>query len=317
MMAKESGLELVSPEDDEPTVDIAPEKLEDSFSEDDDRKACLVFLSGPVMGHTVSLTEKPKEVGRADDADLVISDEGVSRRHARFYLRDQGAYVEDLDSSNGVYVNGKRIERFQHLSQGDKITLGTATILKFTYHDQIDEEFQQRLLESAINDPLTGVYNRAFFNQKLVAEFEYAARHGDTLGLILFDLDHFKEVNDTHGHLAGDAVLEQFGDLVRAAVREEDFVARYGGEEFAMIGRGLDVAQAYQAAERLRKMVAEARFEHDGTHIPVTISAGVVSFPEFDTDMAVDLVEAADQALYRSKDKGRNRTTKAMGTKGS
>jgi diguanylate cyclase (GGDEF)-like protein len=312
MMAKESGLELVSPEDDEPTVDIAPETIEESFAEEEERKACLVFLSGPVMGHTVSLTEAPKEVGRADDADIVISDEGVSRRHARFYLRDKGAHVEDLDSSNGVYVNGKRIERFHHLEQGDKITLGTATILKFTYHDQIDEDFQQRLLESAINDPLTGVHNRAFFDQKLVNEFEYAVRHKDTLGLILFDLDYFKEVNDTYGHLAGDAVLEQFGELVREAVREEDFVARYGGEEFAMIGRGLSTQAAFRAAERLRTLVADAQFEHDGVEIQVTISAGVVSYPEFDAEIASDMIQAADQALYRSKDKGRNRTTKAV-----
>jgi diguanylate cyclase (GGDEF)-like protein len=310
MMAKESGLEMVSPEDDETTVDVARETIEESFVEDDERKACLVFLSGPVMGHTVSLAETPKEVGRADDADIVISDEGVSRRHARFYLRNQDAHVEDLDSSNGVYVNGKRIERFHHLAQGDKITLGTATILKFTYHDQIDEDFQQRLLESAINDPLTGVHNRGFFDQRMVSEFEYAVRHSDTLALILFDLDHFKQVNDTHGHLAGDAVLEQFGELVREALREEDFVARYGGEEFAMIGRGLTTKQAYTAAERLRELVADTQFEYEGTDIPLTISAGVVSYPDFDADSATDLIQAADQALYRSKDKGRNRTTK-------
>lgn len=310
-MAEEPGLELVSGEDDEPTIDIAPDNLEE-YSEGGNRKACLVFLSGPVMGHTVSLGEAPKEVGRAENADIVISDEGVSRRHARFYLRDDGAYVEDLESSNGVYVNGKRIDRFQHLHQGDKITLGTATILKFTYHDQIDEDFQQRLLESAINDPLTGLHNRAFFDQKFALELEYASRHNDTLALILFDIDHFKAVNDTHGHLAGDAVLEQFGDLVRGAVREEDFVARYGGEEFAMIGRGLSVGQAYKAAERLRKLVNEAQFDHDDVVIPLTISAGVVSFPELQTDLVADMIHAADQALYRSKEKGRNRTTKAV-----
>lgn len=310
-MAEKSDLELVKSEDDETTIDVAPEAFEESFAEEVERNACLVFLSGPVMGHTVNLSETPKEVGRAEDADIVITDEGVSRRHARFYLRDQGAYVEDLDSSNGVYVNGERIERFEHLEQGDKITLGTDTILKFTYHDQLDEDFQQRLLDAAINDPLTQVHNRAYFDQKLGSEFGYAARYGDQFALIMFDLDHFKQVNDTYGHLAGDAVLEKLGVLLNQTVRTEDFVARYGGEEFAMICRGATTEQAFQAAERLRKLVDETDFSYDGEDIAVTISAGVASYPEQPAEAAAELIDAADRALYASKQNGRNRTTKA------
>ncbi|WP_168210521.1 GGDEF domain-containing protein [Persicimonas caeni] len=310
-MAEKSDLELVKSEDDEITIDVPPDAFEESFAEETERNACLVFLSGPVMGHTVSLSESPKVVGRADDADLVITDEGVSRRHARFYLREQGGYVEDLNSSNGVYVNGQRIERFAHLEQGDKITLGTDTILKFTYHDHLDEDFQQRLLDAAIKDPLTQVHNRAFFDQKFDSEFGYAARYGDQIALILFDLDHFKKVNDTHGHLAGDAVLEKLGSLLNQTVRTEDFVARYGGEEFAMICRGASLEQAWQAAERLRKLVEQNEFTHDGEELAVTISAGVASYPEQEVDSASELIDAADRALYASKQNGRNRATKA------
>lgn len=311
-MSDESDIEPLSSEDEEITIDVAPDRFEDSFVEEDDRTACLVFLSGPLMGHSVPLSDEPKEVGRADEADIVINDNGVSRRHARFYLRDRGGYVEDLDSSNGVYVNGKRIDRFEHLEQGDKITLGTETILKFTYHDQLDEDFQQRLLDSAINDPLTGLHNRAYFDQKLDAEFQYASRHEAPFALIMFDLDHFKAVNDTHGHLTGDAVLRQLGQRLGRAVREEDFLARYGGEEFAMICRGLGGEQAWRAAERLRKIVAAEPFVDDDVELALTISAGVAAYPELQAGSAGGLLEAADQALYRSKQKGRNRTTRAI-----
>ncbi len=310
-MTEEPELDVASSDDPEITVDVPIDHIEDSFAEDDERTACLVFLSGPLMGHSVPLSDRPKEVGRADEADIVINDNGVSRRHARFYLRDRGAFVEDLDSSNGVYVNGKRIERFEHLAQGDKITLGTETILKFTYHDQLDEDFQQRLLESAINDPLTGLYNRAYFDQKLAAEFQYAAHHHTAFALIMFDLDHFKQVNDTHGHLAGDAVLTQLGRRLLAAVREEDFLARYGGEEFAMICRGLSLDQAHAAAERLRKIVAQDPFEYGEVCLDLTISAGVAAYPEVAADGHDAMVAAADKALYRSKEEGRNRCTKA------
>jgi diguanylate cyclase (GGDEF)-like protein len=267
------------------------------------------------MGHCVALDDRDREVGRADEADIVIKDHGVSRRHARFYLGeanlltdDRDAFVEDLDSSNGVYVNGKRIEGCEQLHQGDKITLGTETILRFTYQDQIDQDFQQRLLDSAINDALTGTRNRAYFDQQFGAEFDYAARHGTVLAIILFDIDYFKQVNDTHGHLAGDAVLTQLGARLGGAVREEDFLARYGGEEFAMICRGLNAEQGFQAAERLRKTVAEKPFEYGGIEIEMTVSAGVASYPEVTAESSTELLAATDKALYLAKNSGRNRT---------
>lgn len=298
---------------DEITMDIAYELIEESFVEEDTRAACVLFLTGPMMGHYIPLGEEPREVGRADEADIIVTDKGVSRRHACFYLRanesgDPDGFVEDLGSSNGVYVNGERVDGSQQLYQGDKITLGTETILRFTYQDEVDQEFQKRLLDAAINDGLTGMRNRAYFDQKIRAEFEYAKRYDARLSLIIFDIDYFKQVNDMHGHVVGDAVLAHLGACMLKAVREEDFLARYGGEEFAMICRELTAEQGFQAAERLRKIVDKEVFMNGDVEIELTVSAGVASYPEFEAKTFVEFIAAADEALYRAKSGGRNRT---------
>jgi diguanylate cyclase (GGDEF)-like protein len=127
----------------------------------------------------------------------------------------------------------------------------------------------------------------------------------------MFDVDHFKSVNDTYGHLAGDYVLAELAKLGIQTVRAEDVFARYGGEEFAVVARGLTMFQGYQFGERLRSIVADCRFVHEGTHIPVTISVGVASYPEIPVDTFENLVSAADSALYSAKRNGRNRVEMA------
>ena len=127
--------------------------------------------------------------------------------------------------------------------------------------------------------------------------------------LLLTDIDHFKKVNDTHGHQAGDLVLSEISILLTAALRAEDVFARYGGEEFAVICRGTDVSQAQIVGERMRKAVEKHRFVHEGTHIPITISVGIAALPDPTVKDATDLVARADKALYQSKHGGRNRVT--------
>jgi diguanylate cyclase (GGDEF)-like protein len=127
--------------------------------------------------------------------------------------------------------------------------------------------------------------------------------------LVMFDIDHFKKVNDTYGHQAGDLVLSELATLLTAALRAEDVFARYGGEEFAVICRGTDVSQAQVVGERIRKAVEGHRFVYEGTQIPVTISVGIAALPDPAVKDATDLVSRADKALYQSKHGGRNRVT--------
>jgi two-component system, cell cycle response regulator len=270
--------------------------------------AYLIVLQGSNVGSMYKIDGPEVLIGRASAAGLRIEDDGVSRKHARIVQKNGELFIEDLESANGTVVNGERI-RSQPLQDGDKIRFGSTTILKFTYHDNLDESFQQHMYEAAIRDALTKAYNKKHFIDRLETEFAYAKRHRTALSLVMFDLDHFKKVNDTYGHLAGDAALVTVARLATSLVRSEDTLARYGGEEFAIICRGIGANQAAVLAERVRATIHEAVIEWQGQRLPVSISAGVAGLPEFDAPSPVELVGAADEALYASKHAGRNRVT--------
>jgi len=293
--------------EDEKTRDIDSRSIARVVSDASETKAYLVFIAGPSIGKTLQIDESELVVGRSKNADVTVQDSAVSRQHARFHLREEGVYVEDLDSHNGTFVNGTAIEQFRYLRDGDKVTLGSNTILKFTFQDRLDEQFQNRLIEAATRDSLTGAYNRRHLDEQMAAELAYAWRHDGRLSLLLFDVDDFKEINDTRGHLAGDAVLEQLARAVRHAIRLEDFFARYGGDEFAILSRGLNQEQAMDMAERLRQAVDSDRFVFEGEAFHVTISIGVASVPDLRIEDGAKLIEAADTALYSSKGHGKNR----------
>ncbi len=168
-------------------------------------------------------------------------------------------------------------------------------------------ELQERLVQAASTDPLTGALNRRAFLAILQNEWQRTARYGSGFSLLLFDLDHFKKVNDAHGHDTGDSVLCRFAALVRASLREVDVFARWGGEEFiaALPHTPLEVAMA--TAERIRKTVAEQRFAAaEGAEFPVTVSVGVSSLSAKGPPLA-DVIKWADTALYEAKHGGRNR----------
>jgi two-component system cell cycle response regulator len=266
----------------------------------------LIVLAGTAMG-AMHLLDKPVTVvGRAEKADLRIIDDGISREHTRVLREGDKLIMEDLGSTNGTYCNGTRITRHV-LAEGDKVMIGTSTILKFTFHDQIDEVFQQQLTESALRDPLTKTYNKKFFLDRIASEFTYAERHRISLALLFMDLDRFKSINDTHGHPVGDFVLQELATLLVKSLRTEDVLARYGGEEFAIICRGLELAPAASLAERIRRAVEKHPFDNEGQPIPVTVSIGVACAPDPRIRSAADLVVAADENMYLAKRSGRNR----------
>jgi diguanylate cyclase (GGDEF)-like protein len=266
----------------------------------------LIVLAGTSMGVMHLLDKHVTVIGRAEKVDLRIIDDGISREHSRALREGDKIILEDLGSTNGTYCNGVRITR-QVLAEGDKIMIGTSTILKFTFHDQIDEVFQQQLTESALRDPLTRTYNKKFFTDRIQSEFAYAERHRLPLSLLFLDIDRFKAVNDTYGHPVGDFVLQELSALMVKALRSEDVLARYGGEEFAIVCRGMDLPPAEMMAERIRRTVEQHRFETAGRVIPITVSIGVARSPEARIRNASDLVAAADENMYAAKRSGRNR----------
>jgi diguanylate cyclase (GGDEF)-like protein len=268
-------------------------------------RAYLIVLAGNEVGKMFKLSDGETVIGRSHRADIRIDDDSISRMHVKLALNGTTVSIEDLGSSNGTLVNGGRIASDQ-LRDGDKIRVGETTILKFTFHDRLDESFQQKMYNAALRDPLTKTYNKKFFVDQLATEISYARRHRTPLSLVIFDLDLFKRINDTYGHVAGDLVLIEISELVTQMLRTEDVFARYGGEEFAIILRGIDLQDAGVLAERLRAAVEIKAFMSGETRLPVTVSIGVAQFAEAYED-SLGLVEAADNALYAAKQAGRNK----------
>jgi two-component system, cell cycle response regulator len=269
-------------------------------------RAYLIVLAGSNVGEMYRLEEGETFLGRGQTATVKLIDDGISRRHARIVQQSGEVLIEDLKSSNGTIVNGAPVS-MQLLKDGDKIRLGSTTILKFTYNDQLDESFQQQMYEAALRDGLTKAFNKKYFLDRLETEIAYARRHQASLSLLMFDVDHFKRVNDTHGHVAGDYVLAKLAKVSSTTVRTEDIFARYGGEEFGVICRGVSLQNAGILGERLRAVVEATVFEYDGKRMPITISVGVSGYPEVPVETVPQLIEAADQALYEAKRGGRNR----------
>ena len=268
--------------------------------------AYLVVLAGSNVGEAHRLEGPETVIGRAMNTTLRLNDDGISRRHCRLLQLGGKIIIEDLGSVNGTLVNGDMVSHVE-LKDGDKIRLGSYTILKFTYQDKLDEKFQQQMYDAALRDGLTRVYNKKFFLDRLDTEFAYAKRHRSMLSLVMFDVDHFKRINDTYGHLAGDAVLVRLADITQSMIRTEDALARYGGEEFAVICRGIPLLNAGILGERLRAAVEQAAFEFQGQRLPVTISVGVAALPEAPAATPQELISHADSSLYEAKKTGRNR----------
>jgi diguanylate cyclase (GGDEF)-like protein len=267
----------------------------------------LIILEGGNVGEMYALREPRIVVGRASNATVRIEDDGISRRHARLIIAEGEVRIEDLQSTNGTLVNGEPVTSTRLLRDGDKVTLGSTVILKFTYSDDLEVAFQRKMLEAALLDGLTGAFNKRYLMDRLQTEFAFAQRHKMPLSLIMLDLDHFKKINDTFGHPAGDEVLIKAANVVQRTIRKEDIFARYGGEEFVVLCRGVDVSNAGVLAERLRERIAAMLVEHAGHRIAVTVSLGVAGFPEPGAETPPKLVAAADEALYEAKRCGRNR----------
>jgi diguanylate cyclase (GGDEF)-like protein len=267
----------------------------------------LIVIGGASVGEMFAIRQAEIIIGRSRDSNMRFEDEGVSRRHARVTSEAGDVHIEDLGSANGTFVNGDPVRARRALADGDKITLGPITILKFTYSDDLDETFQRQMFEASLRDGLTKAYNKTYFMDRLEKEVAYSRRHGVPLSLIILDVDHFKRINDTYGHPAGDAVLVHIARAAIGSLRKEDVFARYGGEEFAVICRGLDVPRGRQLAERLRLAAAATRTPHEGQDLVVTVSVGVAGCLEAGAETPADLISAADQALYEAKRRGRNR----------
>jgi two-component system cell cycle response regulator len=268
---------------------------------------CVVEICGPELGKKFSLEDGELTLGRDVQNHIVLDLDNVSRRHARLRIEGSRAIVEDLGSTNGTYLNDTEIKQPTPLRSGDLVKVGSA-IFKFLDGASSDVELQyhETIYTLTIADGLTGVNNKRYFLEYLEREMGRAHRYHRALSLMLFDIDHFKQINDTHGHIAGDYVLRELAQTVRRYVRREQCFARYGGEEFAIVVPEDGPEKARIFAEKLRKIIEAKQFVFEDKEIPVTVSIGVADMPPEMTD-TTQFIKLADANLYKAKKGGRNR----------
>ncbi len=268
-------------------------------------RAVLVQMSGAEAGRVHRVTEA-LTLGRSDECSIRFDDATLSRVHARISPEGDGYVLADEGSRNGCFVNGKR-EKRARLLDGDRVRLASGALLRFHMVSKHEETTLVGTYEGSVRDGLTGVYNRRYFDERVAAEIAYAGRHDGALSVAFFDLDRFKQINDKHGHLTGDAVLRHVAVLITSLTRADDVVARYGGEELVVLGRGVSGEQAVIIAERIRLAVAGASIRWDDVVLRVTLSAGVASLASAREPTAAAFLGLADERLYAAKAAGRNR----------
>ena len=273
-----------------------------------ERLPVLTVLGGNESGRLLVCAKATIVLGRARTCDLYCSDSGISREHARVEQAADGSFsIVDLDSTNGTYVNGQRVSSAA-LGDGDSIHLGPIAVLSFSFESVAEHELRARQYEQATRDELTGIFNRRYLDLALRTEVAYARRYRDDLSVVLFDIDHFKRVNDEHGHSAGDMVIRTLAERIQGRLRREDVFARLGGEEFIVLLRGLDLRQTRSFCERLRELVASLRFSLPDRELTVTISLGFACLDHGRVDPPTAMLAEADRWMYEAKQAGRNAT---------
>jgi len=280
-----------------------------------DLRPALIFLNGDLLAVPIPLEREEVILGRALEADVRINDTRVARRHASITAiadreNETTSYViADLNTRSGTYVNGQKIKQ-ETLQNGDKITVGDH-ILRFEMSDEIDREYQRQIRRLLSHDDLTGLLSSRSFFSELRRESERAKQERRVFCVLMMDVDYFKTVNDTYGHLTGSKTLEEIGLCITENLRSGDAAARFGGEEFAAFLLDAELAQGLVAAERIRVEIENYRFsvirqgKPSETH-RITLSIGVATFPTDSSD-PIELIEMADSALYHAKREGRNR----------
>jgi len=269
-----------------------------------DSESCLVQIHGPNLGKNYVLDAEEFTIGRDVKNNIILDIDNVSRRHAIIRTRQGRSYVQDLGSTNGTYLNDQEVLEEAALRSGDLVKVGGA-IFKFLSGGNIETLYHEEIYQLTIVDGLTQINNKRYLTEFLEREIGRCHRYNRDLSLIMIDLDHFKNVNDTHGHIAGDFVLRELTQRIKQRIRKEECFARYGGEEFTIVIPESGPDNARRFAEKLRKIVADHPFVFEGKEIQVTISLGVADMSPEMTDPA-QFINAADAKLYEAKKAGRN-----------
>ena len=267
---------------------------------------CIVHTSATLTDTVYWLSaDKELKIGRAPENDVCIRDQSVSQRHARVVMTTAGAvFVEDLGSTNGTYVNGEKVVRHA-LWDGDKVHIGPRHMLKFCYQVDAEPEAAVSGEADANRDALTGVYARQYLLMRIDRDFIKAKMRHQDLALLMFDVDSFEEIKETHGAGAGDMVLREVAKVVSSVLRREDIFARYENHTFAVRLRNLTEAEVVVLAQRIGRVVKYHPFLHEGKNIRVTVSLGIGTITS-NMKNAMDLISEVQAYLEKAKCAGRD-----------
>lgn len=273
----------------------------------------VVMLVGPEdsVGRQWKIEDSEVVLGRSDASHIFIEDRSVSKSHLKLVLKAGEVSVIDLESTNKTLINDKVLPPLTpyKLKNNDQIKTGNI-IFKFLEKGNIEAVSAAESFDRGYTDALTGINNRRALDALGVESFRKSELLGLDFSVIIFDIDHFKKVNDTYGHSAGDYVLKTLSGVVRnGLIREDDFFARSGGEEFTLVLLGSPLSRAQDIAERIRAKIEAQKFDYEGTIIPITISLGVSEKKESNDTEWTEVYNRADQALYDSKGSGRNKVS--------
>lgn len=267
---------------------------------------CLLQIyPARVCSEIYRLTSRRTLLGRDPSCDIALDDNLASRNHAAISADSDGYLLTDLGSTNGTFVNDNRITAEYRLNAGNLIRMG-GTILKFMSSQNEEALYHSVIHELMTRDPLTNAFNRSYLIPTLEKSLAGCRRDGTELSVVLLDIDHFKRINDAHGHQVGDEVLRSLCERIRTCLRGKDLLARLGGDEFVVVAVGAQLDDAVKMAERIRLAISSSPFQTQAGPVFVTCSMGVATSDGHEISTVDKLLALADQRLYCAKDNGRN-----------
>ncbi|HEX9985549.1 MAG TPA: GGDEF domain-containing protein [Thermoanaerobaculia bacterium] len=270
------------------------------------QEPALIMLQGDLPGQVFRLRQGRQIIGRRPECDIRVRERAVSGIHAEVVRNHDSVTIHDLASTNGTLLNGARIRNAMPLVQGALLKLGNCV---FKYVDSLlDVEFTESLHTRGITDQLTTAYNKSYLVARLAFVIDTASEQRP-VSLIAFDFDGFKQINDQHGHAAGDHVLRATSAMITSNfVRAGDLFGRMGGEEFVIVLPDTPLETAARIAEQIRATLEERTFDYHGQFIHLTASFGVCCATT-PSEAPEAFLARADELLYRSKHDGRNRVS--------
>lgn len=269
------------------------------------RGCVLQICPATVQAEMFRLSNQRTVIGREPTCDISLDDIAVSRNHAAIDLNDSNYFVTDLGSRNGTFVDDKPLRDRRRLKGGELIRLG-GTILKFMASMDEEANYHAAVHERMARDTLTNAFNRSYLMSTLEKLLPRCQVSKYSLAVIMIDIDYFKKVNDSYGHLVGDEVLRAFSERIRDTLREDDSLCRLGGEEFVVISEQTDLQAAMRIAERIRLAVSSTAFITQAGPVFVTCSLGVTTLAQRNVATVDELLSHADERLYAAKASGRN-----------